>query len=627
MRHITILIAFIGLSLAGFAQTDSLIAVYSNLGLPDTTRLNAAESLASHYMRVDPDSCLYYSQQMEKLAVSARSEREIAQAFHLQGVSHYFKNDAEKAIEQLTKAVRQHRKNKDRLALASSLNVIGAVHMQQGNHAKAMIHYMECLKLSESLNDKRGIAGSSHNIGRIHSHKGNKKEALKYYLQSLENRSPEDKRGIASELDVIGSVHADMDNDSLALDYFHKALEMRQKLGDQIGVGMSLGNIGQFHLERGNLKQAMEYIQQSLKAFESAKDKQGIAMAHSNLSHCHYLLKQYEQAIEAGTLALQIAQELEIAEYIKLSAERLFLSYKAIDDNGKALEMYELHIIMKDSIASEENEREVLNQEYKYQYEKEALTDSLEFAKKEAVLVEQTAKQRIGLAAAGGGLGLVLLLAFSIHKGKKKSDELLLNILPEETAKELKEKGHSDAQLIDEVTVLFTDFKGFTALSEQMSPKDLVRDIHECFSEFDRIMAKHGIEKIKTIGDAYMAAGGLPIPNATHAIDVVNAALEIKEFVELGKADKIKKGLPYFEIRIGVHTGPVVAGIVGIKKFQYDIWGDTVNTASRMESSGEVGRVNVSETTYNLIKDQFHCEARGAVEAKGKGSLNMYFVQ
>ena len=215
-----------------------------------------------------------------------------------------------------------------------------------------------------------------------------------------------------------------------------------------------------------------------------------------------------------------------------------------------------------------------------------------------------------------------------LREEKEHSEKLLLNILPAEVAEELKAKGEAEAVQIDHVTVLFTDFKGFTAMSEKVTPKDLVRDLNECFSAFDHITEKYGIEKIKTIGDAYMAAGGLPVPNTTHATDAIRAAFEMRDFIAEGKARKVAAGLPFFEIRIGIHTGPVVAGIVGVKKFQYDIWGDTVNTASRMESSGEVGQVNISESTYSLVKDELGLAftPRGKVEAKGKGEMQMYFV-
>jgi len=209
---------------------------------------------------------------------------------------------------------------------------------------------------------------------------------------------------------------------------------------------------------------------------------------------------------------------------------------------------------------------------------------------------------------------------------KKKSDDLLLNILPSETAEELKQKGSAEAKSYDEVTVLFTDFKNFTKASEKLSATELVKEIHHCYSAFDKIISRHNLEKIKTIGDSYMCAGGLPAANSTHPTDCVKAALEIVAFMEKYKAETQNPKSEIFEVRIGIHSGAVVAGIVGIKKFAYDIWGDTVNIASRMESSGEAGKVNISGATYELVKDQFVCVHRGKIEAKNKGMIDMYFV-
>jgi adenylate cyclase len=207
---------------------------------------------------------------------------------------------------------------------------------------------------------------------------------------------------------------------------------------------------------------------------------------------------------------------------------------------------------------------------------------------------------------------------------KKKTDDLLLNILPEEIAEELKQKGSSGARHFDHVSVLFTDFVNFTKAGERMSPQELVDELDTCFKMFDSIISKYGIEKIKTIGDAYMAVCGLPTADSEHATKVATAAVEIRQYI----AERRKQmGDKAFEIRIGIHSGSVVAGIVGVKKFAYDIWGDTVNTAARMEQNSEPGKINISQTSYELVKDSFNCHYRGEIDAKNKGALKMYFLE
>ena len=214
-----------------------------------------------------------------------------------------------------------------------------------------------------------------------------------------------------------------------------------------------------------------------------------------------------------------------------------------------------------------------------------------------------------------------------IEKEKKRSEDLLLNILPAPIAEELKREGSAQARQYQEVTVLFSDFKNFSKIAAVLSPKELVAALDYCFKEFDKIVEKYKLEKIKTIGDAYMCAGGLPVPDPTHPHRVIQAALEMQAFLEYWKQKRINQGLPFFEARLGIHTGPIIAGVVGVKKFAYDIWGDTVNVASRMESSGETGRVNISASTYSIVKDKFHCVPRGKVPAKNYGEIDMYFVQ
>ena len=214
----------------------------------------------------------------------------------------------------------------------------------------------------------------------------------------------------------------------------------------------------------------------------------------------------------------------------------------------------------------------------------------------------------------------------ALEAEKKRSEELLLNILPAKIADELKTRNEVEPRHYNSATIMFTDFKGFTRLAEASEPRTLVNDLNQYFTAFDEIIERHNLEKLKTIGDAYMCAGGLPEENRTHPIDACRAALEIQEFMARVNKQREKMRLQHWDLRIGLHTGPVMAGVVGKKKFTYDIWGDAVNVAARMESNGEAGRIALSESTYHRVKDQFECEHRGPIEAKNKGVLDTYFL-
>ncbi|MGQ1910716.1 adenylate/guanylate cyclase domain-containing protein [Marinifilum sp. RC60d5] len=210
---------------------------------------------------------------------------------------------------------------------------------------------------------------------------------------------------------------------------------------------------------------------------------------------------------------------------------------------------------------------------------------------------------------------------------KEKAEKLLANLLPKQTAEELQQRGKVRSKRFRMVTVLFSDIHGFTKIVEQMNPEDLIDELDKFFMHFDSIVEKFNIEKIKTVGDAYMCAGGIPNKNRTNPIEVILAAMEIQHYMNEMKNNSIDERKAIWGLRVGVHTGPVIAGVVGSKKISYDIWGDTVNTASRMESSGAVGEINISGMTYMLVREFFLCEYRGRMPVKYKGNIDMYFVK
>jgi len=513
----------------------------------------------------------------------------------------------------------------------------------QGLYPKALEYAQQALTISEQLNDKKLMADCYSVIGQIYERQVNNVKAEEYHKKGLKiNRVIGDSSRIASSLSLLGNIYGATKRHVESLKFYNESLKFINPEKNPVQVAIAYGNIGYVYYELGTIEEkkkdnkkieVSKYFEKSLAATDSALNifkkignKRFQIIASLNKGLVYNATNDYMTAKTWCQSAYDAAVDLKIPPLRSDACECLYKSNKAIGNADEALKYFEIYKQISDSIKNTDNERSMVEKELNFNYEKEKLSDSLQYAQKEAIADSQIQKQRIGLISASGIVVLIVLLMVVLIKGKKRSEELLLNILPFDTAQELKKKGMAETKNFDSVTVLFTDFKGFTTISELLSPKELVTEIDTCFKGIDKIMGKYNIEKIKTIGDAYMAAGGLPTTNTTHPIDVVMAAQEIILFMEGLKQERIKNNKPFFEIRIGIHTGPVIAGIVGIKKFSYDIWGDTVNTASRLESSGEVNKINLSGATYDLIKDQFQCEHRGKIEAKNKGKIDMYFL-
>ncbi len=406
---------------------------------------------------------------------------------------------------------------------------------------------------------------------------------------------------------------------------------------------LAINNIGYVYAVNDMFEKASSYFKQALPVAKRLNAYRESGMLYNNLAGLTTDMSQQGMYIDSAVKYAAFSGI--ISDLQKYKVNRSFF-LKRVGKMDAAYDELLSSSELKDSILSEKNIEAVADMQERYEAQKNAnAIQKLTSTKLEQELNAIRYKRNQGRLLVGIFVILAILavLIFSfivLRKNRNKlfaknieldqariaSDKLLLNILPFEVAEELKEFGSTAAKHFSEVTVLFTDFKDFTSISEELGAQELVNEINYCYSEFDNIITKYGIEKIKTIGDSYMCAGGLPVSSQSHAIDVVSAALEIRDFMLREKLKYEALGKPFFEIRIGCHTGPVVAGIVGIKKFAYDIWGDTVNIASRMESTGVAGKVNVSGTTYALISTKFHCQERGKIEARNKGMIDMYFV-
>lgn len=581
-------------------SVDSLIKSFENSSV-DSVRMKLAASIGQKLLDSDALTSMSYLQQaynfMEQGAVYSSPDLPMSwfrcRLLNLISSASYRLGDVQKGLsyrlQLLDEAKKSGYKDMEQIALGN----LSSDHESQGNYTEALKYQSMSLQLALESGEPYTIGLALGNIGSVYGVMGQHDSALQYYSRSIpyllkiESSKSAKFGALGWMMNNLGDIYYNAGNIDTAYYYYHLSRQYREEIDHRLGKVIVYADLAKTMRKRNNIDSAFFYVNKSIKAGEENGFLDNLEYSYKLRSELQYDKGNYKNALED----------------------------------------YKKSIRIRDSIFNQENAKEMLRQSMQYEHRLSRVSDSISYVQKEAILTEKTEKQRIGLIAAAGCLILIVALAYSIHKGKKRSDELLLNILPQETAEELKQKGHADAKLINEATVLFTDFKGFTAFAEKLSPNDLVKDLNECFSTFDHIVERYGLEKIKTIGDSYMAAGGLPTPNESHASDTIKAAIEMRDYIETVKTKNVSENRRYFEVRLGIHTGPVVAGIVGIKKFQYDIWGDTVNIASRMESSGMSGKINVSEKTYSLTKDLFRFEARGEIEAKGKGKIRMYFVE
>jgi len=570
-------------------------------------------------------------------------EYEVAACLNNLGITYKNKGDYPEALKCYSRASKLFEKIENPQGQAASLSNVGVIHQYQGNYPKALDYYERARVTYEKTGNKKGIVLTLNNVGLIYKGQGEYAKALDYFEQSRAIQEDlNDEKGIGLSLNNIGLIHDVLGENQQALEYFQRSLSIREKINDQKGIAASLGNIGTIEKKLGNYSEALDFFERALFILEEIGDQQGIITSLTNMGTLNQVLGKTQKAKNYCEISLEMSEQIGLLREQKTACDCLYDIYKNMGDGRSALTYLEKANILDDSLKARETSKKL----QQIEFEKKMLQDSIAQAEEARMIEiahqEEVRKKNQTRNVLVGSSFLLLLLAGGLYsrwryvrksrdvisKEKDRSDNLLLNILPAEIAEELKEKGRADARNFDMVSILFTDFKGFTEASARLSAEDLVAEINECFQAFDAIMGKYDIEKIKTIGDAYMAAGGLPVPIDDSVKNTVLAALEMQKFIGKRRAENESKGMPSFEMRVGIHTGPVVAGIVGVKKFQYDIWGDTVNTASRMESCGEVGSVNISQATYELLKDEteFKFESRGKIEAKGKGEIEMYFV-
>lgn len=562
---------------------------------------------------------------------------------------------------------------------ALALKNIGLAYYFQGKYVETLNYWKQSLSVYESIKDEDGIANLLNNLGAIYFNQGDNVKALEYYLKSLKIAEHiGNKEKIMMTLNNIGNIYSLKDATfDKALFYYEKALPICEQLGNASSMGSLYVNIGKLYAKKGALEKALGFYSRSLKAYGKTE---GSSDVYNEIGELRLKQGKYDLALKSHSQALAIAQKFNVtfnivqayrglgntsvkmgdyhaalnyfnkaeAPAVEIKANSILVdlyreianAWSMLGNYGKAFAYQSKYSDVKDTIYNEETGKKIglLQMDFDLQ-KKQGEVDLL--TKDKQLQEVELKRQTFAKNALMVGLILIFIIAFIIFRNyrakvrinkildhqKMQIEHLLLNILPQQVAKELQESGQATPRDYEKVSVLFTDFKGFTSLADKMSPGELVDELNHCFMAFDDIIEQNNLEKIKTIGDSYMCAGGIPSPNEEHPYNIVKAGLEIQQYVIQNNVRRAEKGLPPWDIRVGIHIGPLVAGVVGKKKYAYDIWGSTVNIASRMESNGEPGLVNISSATYELVKDKYRCKYRGKIYAKNVGEIDMYFIE
>lgn len=633
---------FICFTLNCFGQNDQNVDELKRLASEqtnDTTKVNTLLAISSQLFRSQPDSSLVYSSKAIDLATEIDFKKGLAYAHKNMGLGHYVKGDFTDVLIHWKKSLSIFEEINDETGISNLLNNLGAVYQTKGDDPKALDYFIRSVKIAEKIQDSSRVGTAYLNIGTVYSNEETTYDDAFESFNKSKNifSSMGYDEGVGAAAINIAELYLKIGNPQAALPHLNDALEAYTIAG--VNLSYTYNYMGKAHKDLKRYDLAKDFHRKAIEAADVNDAKLEKTKALISLGEVYIEQKAYAEAVKNFKEGLKLTEITGVYRDKKDAYEGLAKAYSGMNDYKNAYSYQQLFTSISDTIRSDTYNESIGNMRFQFDLEnkeREIQLLNIDNELKQTQIERTTASKRLLYAIAALLLAMVGGIFFRyrfiqksnaiLAKERNKSESILLNILPKETAEELKEQGFIKAKYFKEVTVLFTDFKQFSVVAEEMLAKDLIKSLDYFFKKFDIITEKHNLEKIKTIGDAYMCAGGLPTENKTHAENALLAALEILEFVK-DTQNNPPEGIHPFEIRIGINTGPVAAGVVGTKKFQYDIWGNTVNIAARMESNSEPGKINVSENTYLLLKDNYKFKYRGKITAKNEQVLNMYYVE